>query len=209
MVLLILALALTACGQDELCKGPVAADDSRPDILVIGDSISIGWTPFVQQALGANYDVIHNPCNGGSSQNGVKHIQYWLSLRPHWYAIVYNHGIWDLTRGRGITGSIYRHYLTLETESIMDATSRPLFVLTTSVPIHEPLRSRNSVPAYNNIALSVLNGIPYVDNYSLSLTIEHLHTHPAEQNNVHWTPAGSAILADNILDALDSIYNIH
>jgi lysophospholipase L1-like esterase len=188
----------------------VAGDDIRPDILVIGDSISYGWAPTVRSAL-LNYDVIHNPCNAKDSENGVRHIDYWLSLRPHWEAIIFNHGAWDVSFSRHVTGPDYDYYLKREAIKIKEATVHPLFILTASVPIHDATRSVGSEVAYNQIAIAIMNSIniPYVDNYSLSLTIQNLRVNADLQNDVHWTEAGSTVFGLNILNSLNSHYGIH
>lgn len=44
-----------------------ATTDTVKNVLIIGDSISIGYTPFIQKALAPEINVVHNPGNGGST----------------------------------------------------------------------------------------------------------------------------------------------
>lgn len=212
LIIVIFTIFAAACGKKEdACLNPPPAPDGRPAILVIGDSISYGWTPFVQAAL-PNYQVIHNPCNAADSINGAQHIEEWLHIRPHWTAVIWNHGAWDVSYGRGITGPDYQYAINVEAYHIEHYhTDHALFVLTTSVPIHDSTRSVGSEIAYNREAVNIMNKwhIPYVDNYTLSLTIQNLRQDAARQNNVHWTDAGSEDFANNILDSLNTLYGIN
>lgn len=50
----------------------------RPRILIIGDSISIGYTPFVQQDLADKAVVLHNPGNAQHTGTGLAKIDEWI-----------------------------------------------------------------------------------------------------------------------------------
>jgi lysophospholipase L1-like esterase len=172
-------------------------------VLVIGDSISSGYFPFIKAGL-PDYDVIHNPCNAKDSRNGAAHIHYWLGLRPKWSTILFNHGAWDVSPRREVDGNDYATYIRYEAIAIKKATTNPIFVLTTSVPVNDPTRSIGSEVTYNQIAIRIMDelGIPYVDLYSLSLTIPQFRLNPELQNDVHWQPNGSAIFGQAILEVL-------
>ncbi len=61
-VLLIVGIALSS-----LCMGAVRSEKA-PRILIIGDSISIGFTPFVKEMFQGRAEVFHNPGNARSIQ---------------------------------------------------------------------------------------------------------------------------------------------
>ena len=75
----------------------LAADDSLPKVLIIGDSISLGYTPFVMQALEAKAFVEHNkdPDNAGDTGRGIENIDKWLG-DTEWDVIHFNWGLWDI-----------------------------------------------------------------------------------------------------------------
>ncbi len=64
-------------------------------ILIIGDSISIGYTPFVQKALKHKAIVAHNPGNGQFTANGISKLADWIGSEK-WDIIQFNWGLWDL-----------------------------------------------------------------------------------------------------------------
>jgi len=65
-----------------------------PKVLLIGDSISIGYTPVVQQLLKGVADVSHPGGNCQFTGYGLKNIQHWLGTQQ-WAVVHFNFGIWD------------------------------------------------------------------------------------------------------------------
>ena len=65
-----------------------------PNVLIIGDSISLGYTPHVKELLKDKANVFHPPCNCMDSGNGVNNVQAWLG-NTKWDVIHFNFGIWD------------------------------------------------------------------------------------------------------------------
>ena len=68
------------------------------NVYIIGDSISLGYTPEVTRLLTDWARVTHNPGNAQYSSFGLRHLKTWLS-DEHFALIHFNWGCWD------------RHYL--------------------------------------------------------------------------------------------------
>jgi lysophospholipase L1-like esterase len=89
---------LILCSFAALCSNPVygsAADDpSLPNVLLIGDSISIGYTDPTRNQLAGKANVHRIPGNGMFSANGLANIHDWLG-DTKWDVIHFNWGIWD------------------------------------------------------------------------------------------------------------------
>ncbi|MCC6143534.1 MAG: SGNH/GDSL hydrolase family protein, partial [Candidatus Hydrogenedentes bacterium] len=68
-----------------------------PKVLIIGDSISIGYTPFVQQQLAGQAIVEHNPGNAQDTRKGLAELDSWLAGKEY-DLIHFNWGLWDLRR---------------------------------------------------------------------------------------------------------------
>ncbi len=49
-----------------------------PKILIIGDSISIGYTPFVEEFFSGKAIVTHNPGNAQHTGTGLRNIEEWV-----------------------------------------------------------------------------------------------------------------------------------
>ncbi len=67
----------------------------RPRVLIIGDSISIAYTPHVAQVLAQRAEVLHNPGNGGDSENVAANLDSWLAQLPA-EVIHFNCGLHDI-----------------------------------------------------------------------------------------------------------------
>jgi acyl-CoA thioesterase-1 len=72
-----------------------AADGTLPHILILGDSISIGYTPPLTRLLEGRAVVEHNPGNAAHARNGAEKIDAWIGTSK-WDVIHFNHGLHDL-----------------------------------------------------------------------------------------------------------------
>ena len=66
-----------------------------PKVLIIGDSISIGYTPHVKQILKGTADVRHHKGNAQHTGTGLKQLDQWIG-KTKWDVIHFNWGLWDL-----------------------------------------------------------------------------------------------------------------
>lgn len=66
-----------------------------PRVLLIGDSISMGYTAHVKRILQGKAEVVHHKGNAGPTIRGVKHIDEWLGMSD-WDIIHFNFGLWDI-----------------------------------------------------------------------------------------------------------------
>lgn len=73
----------------------IAFSKKKQKVLIVGDSISIGYTPFVKESLKEVAEVVHNPGNAKHTGNGLKHIEDWIG-DEQWDIIHFNWGLWDL-----------------------------------------------------------------------------------------------------------------
>src|SRR3954471_2877283 len=100
-VAVLLALSFVALGQvndfspQSPAFAPVTDNPALPRVLLIGDSISIGYTVSVRKALAGKANVHRIPENGADTLNGLKKIDSWLG-DSHWDVIHFNWGLHDL-----------------------------------------------------------------------------------------------------------------
>ena len=69
--------------------------EGLPKVLLIGDSISIGYTPHVAAALRGQVQVKHHAGNAQHTGTGLKQLKRWLG-DTEWDVIHFNWGLWDL-----------------------------------------------------------------------------------------------------------------
>lgn len=65
-----------------------------PRVLLVGDSISMGYDQPTRELLAGRATVHRPPENCQSTQHGLKRIETWLGDTP-WDVIHFNWGIWD------------------------------------------------------------------------------------------------------------------
>ncbi|MCE9530688.1 MAG: SGNH/GDSL hydrolase family protein, partial [Planctomycetes bacterium] len=65
-----------------------------PRVLILGDSISIGYTESVRKLLQGKAEVIRPNTNCQHTAFGLAHIKEWLG-KEKWDVIHFNWGIWD------------------------------------------------------------------------------------------------------------------
>lgn len=170
-----------------------------PPVLIIGDSISIGYTPPLTELLKGKAAVKHHEGNAAHTNNGVAKLDEWLGTEK-WKVITFNFGLHDLK-----IMDDGKHQVSLEQyEKNLDAIAgrlkktgaRLLFVTTTPVPEGKlsPLRKPGDEVAFNAAALRVMKKqkIKIVDLYAYAKPRLATIQTPA---NVHFTKEGSAQLA--------------
>ncbi len=193
-------------------------------VLLLGDSISIGYTAHVRELL-AESAVVVRPTNAkGGAENcagttkGVEHVARWLDLEGgQWDVIHFNFGLHDLKRVKADTGKNsndpadprqaeperYREQLQ-EIAAALDATgARLVFATTTPVPAGgvKPHRAPGDVERYNAIALDVMKEFDVAtdDLYSFALArLDEIQ----KPTNVHFTKEGSAALGQRVVASI-------
>lgn len=189
-----------------------ATADKVKNVLIIGDSISIGYTPFVEKALAPDIMVTHNPGNGGSTRRGLDSLEVWLKNKK-WDLITFNFGLHDMVywdeqkKHDAVNGKItvpleeYRNNLEVIVKRLKKSTKVLLFVNTTVVPENSSGRKVEDPAKYNEVALEVMkkNKIPVIDLYSASQVIHPKTSKPA---NVHYSPEGYELLAAELIKAI-------
>lgn len=206
----------------------VRGDAGKPRVLILGDSISIGYTPFVQKELAEEAFVMrpmrrnrkrnkmsHENCAG--TDNGIKHIDRWLRLDGgDWDVIHFNFGLHDLKHVDGETGKNsnnpddplqsspeeYEKQLRVIVSKLKATGAKLICCTTTPVPEGcEPLRETTSPEVYNQVAKKVAAefGAEVNDLFAFANPQLEKIQRPA---NVHFSPEGSKILAGKVCEVL-------
>ena len=105
VILLIISLFhVVACAEEQKSSRPAylqnpmvnpSDNPDLPNVLILGDSISIGYTPEVRKLLDGVADVFRPATNCMYSGYGVLHVEEWVGDRK-WDVIHFNFGIWDV-----------------------------------------------------------------------------------------------------------------
>ncbi len=177
-----------------------------PRVLIIGDSISMGYTPFVQKELAGTAEVIRIGENGGPTSNGVAKLDEWLA-RSRWDVIHFNFGLHDLKRMEDGAPQVsldeYEKNLRAIAGKLKQTGAKLIWASTTPVPEGKvsPPRLPADVPRYNEAALRVMTeiGVAVNDLYAHALANLAAWQKPV---NVHFNDAGSQGLAAHVAAAI-------
>ncbi|TWU34580.1 GDSL-like Lipase/Acylhydrolase [Novipirellula aureliae] len=195
-------------------------DPSLPNVLLIGDSISIGYTVEVRKRLHGKADVFRIPGNGQDSAHGLENLDKWIGKR-RWDVIHFNWGLWDLcyrnpeSKMQGhrdkVNGTItatpeqYRENMEKIVARLKKTNATLIWCTTTPVPELEAGRKLGDDIKYNQVAEEIMK--------SNGVLIDDLHAHAlkkyseiqTEKGNVHFTRQGYAYLAEKVAREISTL----
>ena len=192
---------------------PVTDDPKLPRVLLIGDSISIGYTVDVRKML-AGVANVHRPLtNCGPTTNGLRNIDKWLG-DGKWDVIHFNWGLHDLKyvaknsdklvaidspgARQQVPPDNYEKNLTKLVERLKKTGAKLIWRNTTPVPEGAAGRIVGDAAKYNEIAARVMkkHDVAIHDLYAFAKKNEAKIQLKA---NVHYSPAGSKRLAEEVV----------
>ena len=196
--------------------------NNLPKVLILGDSISIGYYPFVKKALLKKVD-IHRPIlpNGGfencaGTSKGLKNISKWLGNNT-WDLIHFNFGLHDIKHINPINGKNsnsfddphqaspkqYKNNLEKIVKTLKKTKAKLIFATTTPYPNSKlkPARKPGMHKVYNKVALSVMkkHNVKINDLHSFVLPRMDELQRPY---NVHFSKYGSEELAKVVVKSI-------
>ncbi|MDB4673797.1 SGNH/GDSL hydrolase family protein [Verrucomicrobiales bacterium] len=208
-------LAIPCAGKERKARptDPIEDEPGLPRVLLIGDSISIGYTLPTRKDLKGIANVHRIPQNGGPTDRGLEKIDKWIGDKK-WDVIHFNWGLHDLcyrnpeskVQGKRdkvdgtVTNSPEAYAANLEklVTRLEETGATLIFATTTPVPEGEPGRKVGDDVVYNNAALEVMKGRNVQINDLHSVMEGKMSEYSAGPGNVHYKEAGSKLLADHV-----------
>lgn len=187
--------------------------EELPNVLIIGDSISIGYTPFVRQELEGKANVVHNEGNAQHTGTGLLKLDEWLG-NTTWDVIHFNWGLWDLCY-RSEQSNVYGNrdkihgIVTFTTEEygknleqlvkrLKRTNARLIFATISYVPKGEAGRFFGDDKQYNKVAVRIMKKHNIQIN-RLNARSRTIHKkHKKAEGDVHFTSDGYALLAKQV-----------
>ena len=212
--LIAIALVLSLPLQAQKKKGPFAAvtdDPKLPRVLLIGDSISIGYTLPTRDFLKGKANLHRIPTNGGPTTRGLANIDAWLG-KSKWGVIHFNWGLHDLKymgpngenlfpKEKGGKPQVpladYEKNLEKLVVRLKKTGAKLIWRNTTPIPPGSKGRYVGDSVKYNEAAARVMkrHGIPTHDLFTMSKKRMKELMLPA---NVHYKKEGSVALAKDV-----------
>jgi acyl-CoA thioesterase-1 len=196
-------------------------DDPRlPRVLIIGDSISIGYTSQVRELLKGKANVHRAPENCGDTAKGLANLDKWLGSGP-WAVIHFNFGLHDLkyvdekgnivARERGKQMATREEYevrlreFTARLKKVPGA--KLIFATTTPVPPGTVGRVAGEEAAYNEIGVRVMKEMGVSVNDLCAFVAESQKTAPPRPESEK--PAGRLDKLPLRSGEIQLPYNVH
>jgi hypothetical protein len=176
-------------------------------VLLIGDSISMGYTPPVQRLLKGRAIVARIPANGGPTTRGLANIEKWLG-DGNWDLIHFNWGIHDLkymdTGKRQVEPDDYEKNLRTLVKRLQQTNAKLIWAATTPIPKGKlnPDRSFGDENEYNTIAAKIMKEEGIVIN-DLHGYVMPRFTELHKPHDLHYLPAGSDFLANRVAEIIE------
>jgi len=142
----------------------VKDDPALPRALLIGDSISRGYTMPTRHALAGRVNLHRIPCISTRSSKGLRLLNYWLG-DGRWDVIHFNFGIHD----RNTNTEVYEKNLREIVKRLKQTGAKLVWASTTPVPETGTYAGNDKIVRLNEIAEKIMkeNRIPIDDLYGL------------------------------------------
>jgi acetyl esterase len=192
---------------------PVEDDPDLPRVLLIGDSISIGYTLPVRKLLTGKANVHRIPTNARHTGIGLQKINEWLG-HGKWDVIHFNWGLHDLCyrstnpatpnrkdKANGkldLTFEKYQQNLRKLVKILKATDATLIWASTTPVPDGEPGRFKGDEIKYNKAAKKIMKENDVMINNLHARAMRKLSEIQLPNGNVHFTPQGSEYLAKKV-----------
>lgn len=188
---------------------PIEENPALPNVLLIGDSISMGYTLPVREKLQGIANVHRIPTNGGPTTRGIDNIEQWLGNKD-WDVIHFNWGLHDIKYmddgEKQVSLRDYQTNLENLVQRLKQTQATLIWASTTPVPPVafkqlSPKRDNRDVMVYNQAAKRIMkkHNVMINDLYLFALPRLDEIQRPA---NVHFTPSGSEQLAQQVAESI-------
>lgn len=196
---------------------PEHVEEKLPRVLLIGDSISIGYTRGVRMLLQGKANVFRPPTNCGPTTNGLKNLEAWLG-QEKWDVIHFNWGLHDLKfvgqKGdviqeanapgthRQVAVEDYAKNLKELVSRMKKIGAKLIWCSTTPVPEGAKGRVPGDEVTYNAAAAKIMKeaGIPTNDLYTAAKAqLESIQ----KKADVHFKSEGSTALAKVVAETVE------
>jgi len=195
----------------------VQIDDAPglPRVLLMGDSIAMGYTLPVRARLQGKANVHHPAENCGDTGRGLRRLEAWLG-QGRWDVIYFNFGLHDLKyldaqgkyvppeQGKQVTPlPQYEANLRELVTRLQRTGAKLIYATTTPVPGGTLGRAEHDEIAYNQVAQRVMQetGVPVSDLHALASARQKQLQLP---QNVHFTEEGYQQLGEVVTASVTS-----
>ena len=186
---------------------PIEDKPGLPRVLLIGDSISIGYTLATRELLNGKANVHRIPENGLETRHGLKSLERWLG-GGRWDVIHFNWGLHEVKRLDKVNVEVPIEEYDKNLRQLVARLKKrgAALIWASSTPVPEggvsPIRFNKDAVAYNAVARKIMdeNAVPINDLYAFTLPNMKKLQQPTD---VHFTEEGSSALAAQVAASIE------
>ena len=180
-------------------------DPKLPRVLIIGDSISIGYTPRVRKLLDGKANIHRPKTNCRWSAFGNENVLDWIGDEK-WDLIHFNFGLWDWygwKQENKATPQSYAKSLEGVVQKLKSSGAKLVFAVTTPPCIGPEKKvkfmvSEERAEEFNRAALAVMKKYGVAINDLYSAIGKDRAKYQLGENDVHYNDAGRDLLAAQV-----------
>jgi hypothetical protein len=194
---------------------PITDHTGLPRVLLIGDSISMGYTIPTRKLLTGKANVHRPGTNCADTFTALKYLDQWLGDAP-WDVIHFNWGLHDLKyvdtvgnmvhvhKGKQqVLPAQYEQNLEVLVQKLLQTKAVLIWATTTPGPPGAHGRIAGDEVKYNAVAAQVMR------RHQIRVNDLHAFVVPRQQEiqqprNVHFTTAGYELLAERVADCIEA-----
>lgn len=178
-------------------------------VLILGDSISMGYREYVKEALQGRAEVVYNEGNGCFSKWALWMANNWIRTNGAPDIVHWNSGIWDMMdepplQGRFSTVEEYSHNLSCMIQVLRTAGVQDIIFATTTYP-HPKKEGLDAatVAEYNARACELMEREGVAIDDLGSVVREKIEEYVCE-DYLHLTEKGYRACAEKVTEAIES-----
>ena len=177
-------------------------------VLILGDSISMGYREYVKEALQGRADVVYSEGNGCFSKWALWMVNNWIRTNGAPDIVHWNSGIWDMMNEPPLEGNFstleeYSHNLSCIIQVLRTAGVNDIIFATTTYPDPEKEGlNEGTVSRYNACACSLMERERIPVNDLGSLVRENIADYICD-DHLHLTDAGYRACAKKVTEAVE------
>lgn len=199
-IAILASLFMAACGSAKVEK-----------VLVIGDSISMGYMQPTQELLAGEFELTHPDENCKNSTYTRSRLETWLAQNPEATTITWNNGIWNATVDEesehfewyATPIEQYRDDILFIARRLKQTGARVIF-FTTTPPDGDTSVDAELIDLQNAVAKEVLPA-EGIEIYDLNQWVKDKSPEHRSPGNLHYSEDGSKILAEFVASAIKGI----
>ncbi|WP_054027843.1 SGNH/GDSL hydrolase family protein [Bacillus sp. FJAT-28004] len=173
-------------------------------VLLLGDSIRMGYEPLVREALHEKAEVVAPEENGRFAKHTLWGVNLWIRDLGKPDIVHWNNGLWDLHHEAPMVEALtsldeYLETLKRTAKELQRTGAKIIFATTTPVPAGATGRSNAEIDLYNSAAIKLMESLGIEINDLNHIVKQDLALNICE-DNLHLSERGNRSCAEKVIE---------